>query len=1305
MQHCDKQNIKNIESLLRSDKIKELISSNGMTSNVYTDYITDDYAVTHFVISDQVGDVSDFMIDIKNAVQDSIGIPVRYNYVSPTSKSLVISYNPATLNELQVKKRDNEDLDTIENLVGNVLSTSDSISVNKQISKAEADDNQIIARTKAKINRLQSTLTRPGVNKYFIQSKIDNYNKELEDYKESETIQDKLEVLTNIARMDVEDAKEALQNPNSLNASEIRDIIATGDIWSNFRDILGVSELNEEVEKIQSDASQIKHDIYNVTTDFILEASKGSKFDLTVDDMTMMKDSKWMLNILDIKNSDQKFIRYLGSAIERVNIAKELSIKEKWKKSDELFSKIKREDYKKLFKTDAAGRTLWNHLIYELDDSFIGTRKELSGYADAFYKESDKEDISDYIKLYLDGDMDKANRAKKQLIEDKISTEEILDSVIKAVEEGRKEPSYTNDELTFQGLNAGSKEARRLKNQWFVDNTIAIDPIAFAEGTTEEERDRLIEEFYNKVGEKNKHYAMSMVDLAQAKIKQYYEEQEQYKDWLEDTYIDNPELAEEEMKLWEYRHNPFLYYNITYNPSALPEDTDMEAINQTKDKDKLRYVPYAPVGDQHYNPKFKEMLANKDLFAVYDFVNSYMRAAVKRLPKDIRGNTNADFVMRSKAGAWEAFKANGYKPVQGLDGATDWFSVNHSYQFDNEVDELGNPLNKVRFDKFFDVDARIDEVERLLEQPGITDSERKIYQQELKELNKGFSTDLQSTMQMIIHEVETYKYLDDISDAVELQRYIVNQAKEITNDGYRNDGLDLIKKTVNYTFDALVYGKYRTEPDQHQKEDFWADNIFEFKDLFGLTSEKKKQARKIKEEAKGIEPMFDAAMLKQKAGEKLTKDEKDTIASYKNLYRDYKALGGKRSSYTKGAYSAIALTQAKSMGFSILSPITNLNFGVASNYMEAIGGLYFNVKEAHAAFGEMRSTMANFFSMGKVKSSDKRNKIVNFFEQNNLIKDMMESHYGKGQIVNTEMMYTWMRGSDFFMKGQTIVAALMHDKVKMKDGTEKSMWSLINADGTINSNEIENWSSENQIDMIQKLNSIVKKVHGNTDPNSPVWIKSKVLGALLGQFKLSWITEGINSRFGVSRPDEITGVRVQGRYMAMPRMFKEYNNFLRNSGAGSTMERWKDAFTNLDKTDQADIRKIAAEMVFFLSLWAMMIGLKMLKAELDDDDKFSKGSATLALNLIYRLRSDISFYALPGTLSDVIRNPVPALRVWTDFSKAAWSTIEVLNPINDTDQEDINRLGRNWAKTIPLSRSGVSTYNSAVDSYEDYNAQ
>lgn len=1177
------------------------------------------------------------------------------------------------------------------------------------MSKTEGDDKQIIMRLESKIDRLQNMINNPKINKFKLQEKIDQYREELKNFRTAPSLGDKLQALQNIATLDIIESEKLLENPDALNDSQINNIISTAELWTDVRMFIEVENLPTELEQLQVRASKIKLQASTVAIQLQIKQTEGTKSELTPDDVKLLHDDGFFGIITDIKNSRNKFIRFIGGALEKLGIRKHLKVQEMVKKSDDLFAKVSPADYDKLFKKDAKGRPMRNHFIYELDDSFFKTRNELNKHVKNFYRPGTKAQIQNVLQLSLNpGKATAFNNARRLLINRGVLSEELIDIAVAATNKHASNPRMSQLELVYAGMNKGAETARLKKNQWLAENTVVLNPKAFALDTTPAERDALLAAFKREVG--NDHYAESRIRLAQSNIENYYRDQKQMREYLEEKHILSPTDFTAAMDQWEYQNNPFIYYNMTYDPGALDPSLDIDVIKKSLNYDELPYTPYAPRADvgNHYNPEFQELLKNKDLYNLYTFINNYMREAVKMLPADIRNGTNADFVLRAKSSAIEAFRANGNRPVDGSSFFVDWAAVNHNYEFINRVDELGNPLRKISFAKFQDIDKRILELEDIIDNPTTTSADLELAKKELKTLNVSYTTDLKATMEMMIRDVESYRFLNEAADATQIQLYLVNQAKEITGNGYKIQGLETTKMATQYTVDSILYGKYRAEPDQYKKDQFWEDNIFSNIDLLGFTSTKKKKAREIKQAATDIRSAYEAAMSKAKDKEKLTDDEREVIKQYNKYVEEYKNLGGKRSSWTKVADSFITWTQLKSLGFSILSPITNLNFGLASNYIEAAGGQFFNITEANAAFKEMLTTTRNFTVKGRNKSwkdNTKRLKIVNFLQSNNLIFDIMESQYGTGTKVSMDAAFTWLRSSDFFMKGQTIIASMMHEKIETKDGP-KPMWAIVQQDGSIDESQLlEPFTEERRVNMIQKLNAIVKRTHGNTDTLSPVWAKKHVIGRLLGQFKLSWIAEGLNTRWNVQRDDEILGTRVQGRYAQLPRIAKTFINLSNETGATGLMEQWKAAFANLDEVDQADVRRIAMELAMVVSLMTAYLSLKMLLNSLDDDDKKSKAATLFALNMCYRLKQDLMFYFSIDTFADVLRNPIPATRVITDLTKALYKTAEVINPMEDIDEDDMESFWKNWAKVFPVTRQGYSARNAVDKQYEDFNNQ
>jgi hypothetical protein len=1187
----------------------------------------------------------------------------------------------------------------------------DSIATVPKVSKERGDDAQVIARFKSLINRLKLLKNNPSLNKFKIQEKIDLYQSEIDKYKQADTTDEKIEILQLLAEESLTDSEEAMDKDN-LSPAQLRNILSSAEMWKDFRQFVEVDNVSAEIGLLENRANALKLAVYNRIVDYMKEQSSKTKYNLSSDDIKQLDEDGLLLNILDIKQSRNKMIRYIGYQIERMGIEKELEVKRKVDESNKLFEKLSNLDFDKLFKKDAKGRTMRNHFIYEVNDEFYDARKKVGEQVKLFFDPATKEQLTKLVLQAVSGGRADAFKDAKDLmyLSSKLN-KEYIDATIDAAREAALDPALNESEIVYYAFNKGIKKAKEARTTWYKENTITLNPAAFMSGTTPEERQRIIDEFKAAVG--NDHYAESRVKTGENRVNRYYKDQNEWRLYLEEKHIGDDEAFKAAMDEWEYANNPFWYYDSIHNEANIdPEIADL--ISKTRDFDKL--PAYAPSKPEHYDNQFKEVLANENLLNLYNFMTEYMKEAVRLFPPDASKEVGVDFFVKMQATAWESFMNNGISGLKTNTAIVDAVAVQHNFEHINQVDELGNPLKQISYERFLDVDKERLNLEALLEDPTISPQDRNIYQKRIKEIETSYTLDLKKTMQLLITQVESFRFSNEIADAAELQLYMVNQAKESTNSGYKNVGLSTTKKVTNYAVEAGVYNMYRADPDQANKNDFWGDNVFENKDVFGLTSDKKKKAREIKEKAMAIEPMYRGYIEKLDRGEELSdaadpteraeeiQQAWDVINSYNNYKKEYKDLGGKRSSFSKFIDWGIEVTQLKTMGLSFVSPITNLNFGVLSNYKEALVGQFLNVKECSAALKEMLSTTNNFLTWGKGGKNKKREKIVNFLEKNNLIFDIMEANYGKGQRVSYDKMFMWMRSSDFFMKGQLIIGSLMHDQIETINGP-KSLWSLVKEDGTIDETQVPEWNKDKQIDMIQKLLALSRRVHGNTDTKSAKFSNKFALGRALGQFKASWMSEGLNSAYNHSREDEILGTRLEGRIRALPRLYREMKALKDNSGAGTWIGKWSDAMSNIKNMEEGDIyniRRLAIDGVMIISLYMLYISLKMLYNSMTDDDKYKKMALGGTMNLLYRLRNDVQFYTSVGTFKEITSNPIPSLRIITDFQKAIYQTADIMNPMNDTDADDIERTMKNWAKTAPVTRQIVTNSNMVNDLYEDY---
>jgi hypothetical protein len=140
--------------------------------------------------------------------------------------------------------------------------------------------------------------------------------------------------------------------------------------------------------------------------------------------------------------------------------------------------------------------------------------------------------------------------------------------------------------------------------------------------------------------------------------------------------------------------------------------------------------------------------------------------------------------------------------------------------------------------------------------------------------------------------------------------------------------------------------------------------------------------------------------------------------------------------------------------------------------------------------------------------------------------------------------------------------------------------------------------------------------------------------------------------------------------------------------------------TSLDErfteTDAINMRKNMAEMSFLLYMTGLMMMLRYLAEGEDDDDK--KAYLMYNLNIMHRLQQDLAFYANPMSTMAILRDPLPATGVVTDFTKLMTAGF---NYVQDPESDRISRgrnvdqskLKRAASKTVPGLRVITTTQN------------
>jgi len=366
-------------------------------------------------------------------------------------------------------------------------------------------------------------------------------------------------------------------------------------------------------------------------------------------------------------------------------------------------------------------------------------------------------------------------------------------------------------------------------------------------------------------------------------------------------------------------------------------------------------------------------------------------------------------------------------------------------------------------------------------------------------------------------------------------------------------------------------------------------------------------------------------------------------------------------SVAKAGYGVQQWVQAKGMGWNLPAATTNMVYGTLAGMQYAAGQREFNENHYRRGLGLMMNSMMNSLTLNYMPNKTAK-KIQGMMSTLDVLKDFTEMRFQPGKFVKSSSeaglgargrkglrkllgIYELQRSSEYVVYGSATIALLQAEVV---DG--KSLWEHMDENGVIQLDGYRPGEAKHKA-LIAKVDQINKRIHGNYDPNSPIPIKSTMIGPLLMQFK-SWLPEAVAQRVQSERYDPLLDRNVKGRWNTMMQMpFESIKAILpRMVPILNRKMQFDDTFS---ETDQENLRKSAAN---FRQMMYLYIFVKVLQNMLDDDDD-DKG-LNFMLNIANRVDNDLNTFRKPAAFSRLIAgaNSLAVLGLFTDLQKFAEAT-------------------------------------------------
>ena len=551
-----------------------------------------------------------------------------------------------------------------------------------------------------------------------------------------------------------------------------------------------------------------------------------------------------------------------------------------------------------------------------------------------------------------------------------------------------------------------------------------------------------------------------------------------------------------------------------------------------------------------------------------------------------------------------------------------------------------------------------------------------------------------------------YKVKSEIEDRVRLGQAIIEDASRIIEKG-RNplydrigklltskEGLPNLKSGVRYGIEAGIKGEKRLAKEGESGNPIYSANFKENRD-------KKRKARAIRRKRDKLE-------LDLEEGRIVQKEYSDEIAV---LEEEYRELGGKNLVYGAFFEGILAYAQLKGMAFNVTAGLTNLSWGILSNFIHAASNQDFNDKQLFQAM--------SMIMKGRLKTrSAEDTKLAQLVMRYNILFEVTEIGYGKkNERQRLKMLsyiknpYEIQRRTEFIIQGMSMVAQMLNTSVTDLQGVERTLFDAYLENGKWNeaefgSEEDAGWDSlhldgntENNFTRFRdKVIQVNKQLHGNYDPASPILAKKYILGRALLMFR-SWVAEGIAWRFQQERWDDQMRRNVKGRYITAWDVAREHGLFsipkaLFNVQFGKDIEFEGEPLSALDL---ANFKSLLRELQILLALVVAGILVKLALADEDDDDEWTTWGGRMLLTQIYRVQQDLQFYTGGDGLGQVLTSPIPAYNAAKSAISVMWSGYDYLVDPEYSGTDLVDKFTRN----VPYINQVYRLYNQAVTEVDD----
>lgn len=419
--------------------------------------------------------------------------------------------------------------------------------------------------------------------------------------------------------------------------------------------------------------------------------------------------------------------------------------------------------------------------------------------------------------------------------------------------------------------------------------------------------------------------------------------------------------------------------------------------------------------------------------------------------------------------------------------------------------------------------------------------------------------------------------------------------------------------------------------------------------------------------------------------------------------------------------NVMTMFSANTLALSYVSAFGNVGAGVANVFIKGVGGRYYKNKHVRNAIllKASRSEKDLYNHMTKYFNVESRN------WNHKLANELSATTISKNATVD-KAFTLWQKGDDFV--SDVLLMAMTQNYGISKDGFITRIDELPEGSKTIkdmfkivNDKPVSGLTDTQYDDFRRKVAYISRQVKGSNTTEELSRAQMSIMGKTYMFFK-NWLPPMASERFGSLKWTEDLQEFEYGRFRSvMKEMTKGY--FLKklpklllnlksiNKMDASSFKAQYIKFLKLNpqmkgkitEAEYIDLRKRSIreglyELRMVTSLMLMMVALGM---DWDDDGKkdYTKYATTRELyKLLKRTHLELSFFSNPVSVTEIIQNPVPIIKIGTDLVNFTQNTSdEIFDRILGLEGQEVDKtpIGHNLKK--------MSGFKHIFNFWEDWN--